>query len=102
MGERQLLALTRILIMDPAIMVMDEATANIDAHYEKLIHKAVSRAMQGRTCLFIAHRLATLAECDRLLVFDKGSLVEEGGHEALLEKRSYFYKLQNAQEGLVT
>ncbi len=100
-GERQLLALTRILIMDPAIMIMDEATSNIDSHFEKLIHTAVSRAMQGRTCLFIAHRLATLAECDRLLVFDKGGLVEEGAHQNLLERRSFFYKLQNAQEGLV-
>lgn len=95
-GERQLVALTRVLVRNPSVLVLDEATANIDPGYEEIIHDAVEKAMLGRTCLIIAHRLDTLKACDRILVFEKGQLIEEGSELELQAKKGHFYKLQNA------
>jgi ATP-binding cassette subfamily B multidrug efflux pump len=96
-GERQLISLTRVLIKNPSILVLDEATANIDPFYEEIIHEAVMKMMKSRTCLIIAHRLDTLKECDRLFVFNKGELVEEGTLTDLIDRKNYFYHLHNAQ-----
>lgn len=82
-GERQLVSLTRILLRDPALLVLDEATANVDPGYEKIIQDALKVVMKGRTCLIIAHRLHTLDICDRILVFKGGELVEEGTRSEL-------------------
>lgn len=98
-GERQLVALTRVLVRNPSVLVLDEATANIDPGYEEIIHDAVERAMDGRTCLIIAHRLDTLKACDRILVFEKGQLIEEGSEAQLQAAKGHFYKLQNADLG---
>jgi ATP-binding cassette, subfamily B, multidrug efflux pump len=92
-GERQLIAITRILLKRPKILVLDEATASVDPVLEKAIHKAVEEVMKGRTCLIIAHRLDTLKRCDRLLVFRDGKIVEEGSHEVLLQQKGYYYDL---------
>ncbi len=92
-GEKQLIGLTRILIRNPSILILDEATANIDPHYEMIIHKAIRQLMEGRTCLLIAHRLQTLKDCHRLLVFQDGKIVESGSETSLIEKRGYFYDL---------
>jgi ATP-binding cassette subfamily B multidrug efflux pump len=97
-GQRQLLALTRILLRNPSLLIMDEATANIDEQFERIIHDAVEKIMENRTCLIIAHRLNTLKECDRIFVFDQGKLVEQGPHDILMQKQSYFYRLQNSSE----
>ncbi|MCF8058431.1 MAG: ABC transporter ATP-binding protein/permease [Bacteriovoracaceae bacterium] len=99
-GERQLLALTRVLIKNPTILILDEATANIDPWFEKIIHQAVDRVMVGRTCLMIAHRLSTLDHCDRIFVFEKGQLVEEGSKSELEEKKGHFFNLHQAQEAV--
>lgn len=96
-GQRQLVSLTRVLIKNPSILILDEATANIDPHYEEIIHEAVMKMMSGRTCLMIAHRLETLKQCDRILVFSDGQLVEEGPLDELLARENYFYQLHNAQ-----
>tara|TARA_R110002072_G_scaffold276051_1_gene437621 strand:+ start:386845 stop:388641 length:1797 start_codon:yes stop_codon:yes gene_type:complete len=96
-GERQLVALTRILINNPKILILDEATANIDPAYEKIIHEAINKVMVGRTCLMIAHRLATIEHCDRIFVFDEGRLVEEGSREELFNLKGYFHNLHTAQ-----
>jgi ATP-binding cassette subfamily B multidrug efflux pump len=96
-GQRQLVSLTRVLLKNPSILILDEATANIDPYYENIIHDAVMSMMEGRTCLMIAHRLETLKQCDRILVFNEGSLVEEGMLSELLSQGNYFYKLHNAQ-----
>ncbi len=93
LGERQLVALTRILLRDPSILILDEATANIDPGFEALISRAVEKAMRGRTCLIIAHRLATLRDCDRILVFRGGRLIEDGSHEELARGASYYASL---------
>lgn len=96
-GQRQLVSLTRVLLKNPSILILDEATANIDPHYEEIIHEAVMKMMDGRTCLMIAHRLETLKQCDRILVFNQGALVEEGPLSELLAQGNYFYKLHHAQ-----
>jgi ABC-type multidrug transport system fused ATPase/permease subunit len=95
-GQKQLIALTRVILSNPSLLVLDEATANIDLYHEELIHKAVATVMKGRTCLTIAHRLDTILSCDRLLVFENGKLVEEGSPENLLEDKGHFYSLQMA------
>jgi len=96
-GQRQLISLTRVLLKNPSILILDEATANIDPHYEEIIHEAVMKMMDGRTCLMIAHRLETLKQCDRILVFNQGALVEEGSLSELMTQGNYFYKLHHAQ-----
>ncbi len=99
-GERQLLALTRVLIKNPAILILDEATANIDPWFEKIIHQAVDRVMENRTCLMIAHRLSTLDHCGRIFVFDSGKLVEAGTKGELESKKGHFYQLHKAQDAV--
>lgn len=96
-GQRQLVSLTRVLLKNPSILILDEATANIDPYYEEIIHEAVMTMMNNRTCLIIAHRLDTLKACDRVFVFSHGELVEEGPLQQLLSEGNYFYRLHHAQ-----
>ncbi len=96
-GQRQLISLTRVLLKNPSILILDEATANIDPFYEEIIHEAVMKMMKNRTCLIIAHRLETLKQCDRVLVFNNGELVEEGSMDDLISQGKYFYRLHHAQ-----
>ena len=96
-GQRQLISLTRVLLKNPSILILDGATANIDPFYEQIIHDAVMKMMANRTCLIIAHRLETLKQCDRVFVFNQGQLVEEGSLDNLLSEGNYFYKLHHAQ-----
>ncbi|KGQ22451.1 ABC transporter ATP-binding protein [Thermus filiformis] len=97
-GEKQLLALARALLANPDILlILDEATANVDAETEARIQEALKRVMEGRTSVVIAHRLATIRFVDRVLVFRKGELVEEGSHEELLKKGGYYAKLYALQ-----
>jgi ATP-binding cassette, subfamily B, multidrug efflux pump len=105
-GERQLLSLTRVLLRDPKLMILDEATANIDPYYEKIIHEAVHRLMKNRTCLIIAHRLETILNCEKLLIFKSGRLIEQGSPSDLLdtvgsEFRALYEARGKAQEGMV-
>ncbi len=92
-GERQLLALTRVLLSDPRILVLDEATANIDPELELVIHHCIEKMMKGRSCLIIAHRIDTLKICDKVLTFSDGEIIEEGPFEQLLAAKGVFYKL---------
>ncbi|PIP91567.1 MAG: hypothetical protein COW01_07590 [Bdellovibrionales bacterium CG12_big_fil_rev_8_21_14_0_65_38_15] len=95
-GEKQLVSLTRILLRDPALLVLDEATANVDPAYEKIIQDALRVVMQGRTCLIIAHRLHTLEICDRILVFKNGELVESGDKDSLEKAGGAYQALVDA------
>ncbi|EQC48442.1 ABC transporter transmembrane region [Bacteriovorax sp. BSW11_IV] len=95
-GQRQLICLTRVFLTNPSILVLDEATANIDPQMEEVIHSALKQLMDGRTTLMIAHRLDTLSGCDRLFVFEKGEIVEQGGPRELIEKKGRFYELHKA------
>jgi ABC-type multidrug transport system fused ATPase/permease subunit len=98
-GERQLLSFARALAFDPPVLVLDEATANIDSATEKLIQDALARLMQGRTSIVIAHRLSTIKNVNRIYVLHKGEIKEVGSHQELLKKRGVYYNLYRLQHG---
>lgn len=96
-GQKQLLSFARAFVTDPAILIMDEATSNIDSKTEKLIQEALDRLIAGRTAIIIAHRLSTIKHMDRILVLHNGRLVEEGSHRELLKKRGIYAQLYRMQ-----
>jgi len=96
-GQRQLLALARVMARDPQILVLDEATANIDSATEILVERALTATLAKRTSIIIAHRLSTIRRADRILVMDSGRIIEEGTHEDLMQRKGFYYKLQNLQ-----
>jgi ATP-binding cassette subfamily B multidrug efflux pump len=96
-GERQLLSFARALAFDPKILVLDEATANIDAETEKLIQNGLNKLMVGRTAIIIAHRLSTIKEVDRIYVIHNGEIKEVGNHEMLIKRRGIYYNLYQLQ-----
>ncbi len=96
-GERQLLSFARALAHDPKILILDEATANIDTETEHLIQDAIKKLIEGRTTLIIAHRLSTIQHADKILVLHHGKLCEMGNHQQLLEKRGLYYDLYRLQ-----
>jgi len=96
-GERQLLSIARAVAAEPKLIVLDEATANVDSHTEAQVQEALERLMAGRTALAIAHRLSTIRNADRVLVLSEGRLVEEGTVEELLAKRGLFWALWQLQ-----
>jgi ATP-binding cassette subfamily B protein len=96
-GQKQRLAIARALVREAPILLLDEATSALDAENERLVQKALDEAMDGRTTLVIAHRLATVLRADRILVMDEGRVVEEGTHEQLVAKGGLYAKLANLQ-----
>lgn len=92
-GERQMLSLTRVLIKDPGILILDEATSNIDPELEKIVYRAIQTVMTERTSFIIAHRLRTLDACDRIFLFREGRIVESGSPDELLQQRGYYSQL---------
>lgn len=98
-GEKQRIAIARAILSDAPILILDEATSALDSMTEKFIQDSLDKLMENRTTLVIAHRLSTLARMDRILVFDKGKIVEEGSHETLLSKDGLYAKMWNMQVG---
>jgi len=96
-GQRQRLAIARALFKDPPILVLDEATSSLDTESERLVQQALNNLMQGRTTLVIAHRLSTIRSADKIVVLDKGEIVEAGRHEELLARRGVYRKLYDMQ-----
>ena len=96
-GQRQLISFARTLVTDPKVLVLDEATANVDTETETLIQQGLKRLRKGRTTLAIAHRLSTIADADQIIVLDKGRIIERGNHEELLAKKGYYYNLYTLQ-----
>jgi ABC-type multidrug transport system fused ATPase/permease subunit len=91
-GQRQLIAFLRAYMSDPSILILDEATSSIDTHSEELIQKATETITKGRTSIVIAHRLATIVNADKIVVMDKGLIVEQGSHLELVVKENGIYK----------
>jgi ATP-binding cassette subfamily B protein len=96
-GERQRIAIARVILKDPRILVLDEATSHLDSLSEELIQNALQHVMQGRSSLVIAHRLSTILAADKILVMDKGRLVEQGRHEQLLAQNGLYTTLYETQ-----
>ncbi len=96
-GQRQLISFVRAMVYDPKIIVLDEATSSVDTETEELIQEAIQKLMKGRTSIVIAHRLSTIQNADKILVLDKGEIVEEGTHNQLLEREGYYAQLHQMQ-----
>jgi ATP-binding cassette, subfamily B, bacterial len=96
-GERQRISIARALLIDPKILILDEATSSVDTETEKEIQKALDNLVRGRTTIAIAHRLSTLRKADRLVVMDRGRIVEVGNHDQLMDSEGHYYKLYQAQ-----
>ena len=97
-GEKQRLAIARLLLKSPAVVILDEATAHLDSENEQLVHAALQTALKGRTSIVIAHRLSTVRDADQILVLEKGSIVERGTHDQLVAQGGLYSELYNRQD----
>lgn len=96
-GQKQLLTIARVILADPRILILDEATSSVDTRTEILIQKAMDELMEGRTSFVIAHRLSTIRNADMILVMDKGEVIEKGSHDELIAAKGFYYDLYNSQ-----
>jgi len=96
-GQRQLLAIARAVLADPDILILDEATSNVDTRTEKHLQEALLRLMEGRTSFVIAHRLTTIRDADQVLVINGGEIIERGTHESLLAQKGFYHHLYMSQ-----
>ena len=96
-GQKQLLSIARVILCQPPMLILDEATSSIDTRTEIKIQDAFAKLMKGRTSFIVAHRLSTIQNADRILVMKDGSIIEQGNHEELLEQKGFYYKLYNSQ-----
>ncbi len=96
-GEKQLLSFARVMLANPSILVLDEATSSVDSHTEQLIQKATERVSEGRTCFMIAHRLSTIRKADIILAVKDGKIIERGSHAELMAQKGYYYRLYTRQ-----
>ena len=100
-GQRQLLAFARTVASSPKILILDEATANIDSETEQLVQNSLAKMRRGRTTIAIAHRLSTIQDANCIYVLDKGKIIESGTHEELLAKKGTYHKMYQLQAGMM-
>lgn len=96
-GQKQLLTIARAMMYDAKMLILDEATSNVDTSTEREVQLAMRELMAGKTCFVIAHRLSTIQNADLILVVDHGDVIEQGTHESLMAKRGFYYGLYAAQ-----
>ena len=96
-GQKQMLCITRVMLAQPSILILDEATSSIDTRTEVLVQQAFDRLMEGRTSFVVAHRLSTIVNADLILVMKDGRIIESGTHQALLENSGFYEDLFNSQ-----
>ncbi len=96
-GQKQLLCIARVMLLRPPMLILDEATSNIDTRTELKVQDAFAKLMEGRTCFIVAHRLSTIENADLILVMKEGAIIEQGTHSDLLARRGFYYELYNAQ-----
>lgn len=96
-GQKQLLTIARAMLYNTHMLILDEATSNVDTNTEQQVQRAMQELMKGRTSFVIAHRLSTIQNADKILVVDQGDVVEQGTHESLMAKKGFYYNLYAAQ-----
>jgi ATP-binding cassette subfamily B protein len=96
-GQRQMLAISRAILADPRILILDEATSSVDTRTEARIQNAMLRLMEGRTSFVIAHRLSTIRDADNVLVINDGEIIEQGNHDELLRQKGFYHNLYMSQ-----
>ena len=96
-GQKQLLTIARAMLYDTHMLILDEATSNVDTNTEQQVQRAMQALMRGKTCFVIAHRLSTIQNADKILVMEHGDVVEQGTHETLMAKKGVYYRLYAAQ-----
>ena len=96
-GQRQLMCIARVMLCQPPMLILDEATSSIDTRTEIRIQRAFAEMMKGRTSFIVAHRLSTIKEADIILVMKDGNIIEQGDHDALMKRRGFYYDLYNSQ-----
>lgn len=101
LGQRQLVSFARALLANPRILILDEATSNIDTMTERIVQNGIEKLLEGRTSFVIAHRLSTIRDCNRIMVVENGEIVEVGNHENLIAKKGYYYNLYMSQYELL-
>ena len=96
-GQKQLICIARAMIMNPPMLILDEATSSIDTRTELHVQRAMRELMEGRTSFIVAHRLSTIMECDKILVMKDGNIIEQGTHDSLMRKGGFYKELFNSQ-----
>ena len=96
-GQKQLLTIARAMLYDTNMLILDEATSNVDTNTERQVQKAIRSLMKDKTCFIIAHRLSTIRNADRILVVNDGDVVEQGTHESLMLRKGFYYELYASQ-----
>ena len=96
-GQKQLLSFARVLLKNPDIIILDEATSSIDSKTEQLIQNCINTQFKDKTCIFIAHRLSTIKDVDNIIYLDKGCILEQGSHYDLMKKKGKYYNLYTNQ-----
>ena len=97
-GQKQLISFARALIKNPKLLILDEATSSIDTETEKFIQNKMKDILSGKTSIIVAHRLSTIKHCDKIVLIEKGNILEQGTHTELLDKKGIYYKMYISEE----